>query len=503
MAPLSRKDFLKKTLLGTFGAQACWNTAGSFASAGEPGNRPRDRSYAQSLPVAGQYDVVVAGGGLAGVAAACAAARAGARTAMIEAQAFAGGVATATMEATMSNLFHNAEGEQVVGGRPLELVERLVALGATTPTWPQQPYHITFDIELAKRAMDMMLEAAGVDVYFGTIVTDALMVENHVTGVVISNRSGNQTLGAKCVVDATGDADVAHYAGVPLRAGTSPNSFMFRLGNVDFDKLVAFFQENPGEYGHGRHPVRSVEGMLAFYEAGYFILEHYGEKLQKTLGDAMQRGEYSKTWGPFHDMHAFKMSGIREKKTLNVNTGMVAVTGVDGKELSDLLRQGRAMAHHVADFLRKHLPGLENSFVVHTSTMLGLRQTRWLHADFTLTEATYGTPLKDAIGRGVALRRWRKDSEMFDIPLRCMLPPKTDGLILGSGRSTSSVPAEMLRIQPVTMLVGQGAGVSAAVAVRDGVRVRDVDIGRVQQVLAEQGVKPFQNSTQPAERVGS
>jgi len=490
MDQLSRKAFLRKTVLGTLGAQACLAGPNGFASAEEQGNQQRDRSYVKSLPMAGQFDVVVVGGGLAGVAAACAAARAGARTAMIEAQAFAGGVATATMEATMSNRFHNAAGEQVIGGRPLELVEKLVALGATTPTWPRQRFHITFDIELAKLAMDMMLEEAGVDVYYGTIVTDAAMSDSRVTGVVISNRSGNQRLEAKCVVDATGDADVAHYAGVPLRAGKMTNSFMFRLGNVDFERMVAFFRDNPDEYGEGR----SVENMLAFYEAGYFILEHYGKKLQKTVEDAIQRGEYSRECGPFHHMHAFKMSGICAKKTLNVNTGMVRVAGVDGKELSGLLIQGRAMAHHVAGFLQKHLPGCENSFVVHTSTMLGLRHTRFLAADFTLTTKLYGTPFDDAVGRGVAHPKWRKESGFFDIPLRCMLPPATDGLIVGSGRATSSTPAELLRIQPVTMIVGQGAGVAAAVAVRDGVRVRDVDVPAVQEALAQQGVNLFQKS---------
>ena len=489
MDELTRRAFLKTTLLGTLGTQACFLNIKSLALAQERGEKvmANDKAFANSLPVAGQYDVVVAGGGLAGVAAASAAARAGASTALIEAQAFAGGVATATMEATMCNHFHNAAGELVIGGRPLELVERLVKLGAATSTWPRQKFHITFDIELAKLAMDEMLEEAGVDIYYGTIVTDATMSQNKVTGVVISNRSGNQSLSAKCVVDATGDADVAHYAGVPLRIGPMANSFMFRLGNVDYDKLVAFFVDNPDEYGIGR----SVKNMLDFYEEGYFILEHYGKKLEKTVQEAIKRGEYSAKWGPFHDMHAFKMSGIRAKKTLNVNTGMVRLEEPDGKVLSDLLRDGRKMSHYAAEFLRTHLPGCEDTFVVHTSTMLGVRRTRWLDADFTLTSELYGQKFDDAVGRGVARGRHRKDSEFFDIPLRCMLPPATDGLIMGSGRSTSSDPAELLRIQPVTMIVGQGAGACAAVAAREGVPVRDVDIPLVQQTLSKQGVKVF------------
>ena len=117
MGKLTRRAFLRRTLLGTLGAEACFVNLGSFLSAQEKGERimENDKSYANSLPVAGQYDVVVAGGGLAGVGAACAAGRAGARTALIEAQAFAGGVATATMEATMCNHFHNASNSHSLG----------------------------------------------------------------------------------------------------------------------------------------------------------------------------------------------------------------------------------------------------------------------------------------------------------------------------------------------------------------------------------------------------
>jgi ribulose 1,5-bisphosphate synthetase/thiazole synthase len=439
--------------------------------------------YDRELRIAGEYDVVVAGGGLAGVSAATAAALAGAKTAIIEQQSFAGGVATATMEGTMCRHFHSRTGELVVGGRALELVECLVRMGATTKNWPSHNFHITFDIEPAKLAMDEMLEDAGVDIYYGTTVTDVLMENRTVRGPVVSNRSGNQAMRAGCVIDATGDADVAHYANAPLRKGRSGNSFMFRLANVDMDRLVAFFRDNPEEYGIGR----SVDDMLGFYDDGYFILEHYGDKLRKTVGEAIERGEYAREWGPFHDMHAFKMSGVRALKTLNVNTGMIRIEAPDGKTLSDILRQGRKMAFHVASFLKGHLPGCEHSSIVHTSTMLGLRHTRWLDGEFTLTEELYGQPFDDAVGWGVALRKWCSDQDIFDVPLRCMLPKDVEGLIVGSGRSTSSTPAEMLRVESVTMIVGQGAGVAAAVSVRDGVPVREVDTVRVRKALQEQG----------------
>ena len=139
------------------------------------------------------------------------------------------------------------------------------------------------------------------------------------------------------------------------------------------------------------------------------------------------------------------------------------------------------MSFHVAGFLKERLPGCEHSFVVATSTSLGLRRTRWLKTDFVMTDDLFGQHFEDAVGRGVTYGR-----APYDLPLRCMLPSTVDGLIIGSGRSTSSDPAERLRVQPATMIVGQSAGVCAAVAVKTGRLVRDVDVHAVQDALRAQ-----------------
>jgi len=258
---------------------------------------------------------------------------------------------------------------------------------------------------------------------------------------------------------------------------------MFRLGNVDLDKMVDFFEANPEEYA------RSMDAMRRFYkDTGILIVDHYGDKLKKTVHGAIEEGRYSGQWGSFFDMHAFKMSGFRDTRSLAVNTGMIKLPEFDNKRLSDILREGRKMSHHVAAFLKKNLPGCENSFIVSTSNALGIRRTRWLKGEYTLTPEEYGKIFTDSVGRGVTIKRWGAGSETFDVPLRCMLPPNVEGLIIGSGRSTASNPAELLRIQPVTMIVGQGAGVAAAVSVQAGTAVRDVDTADVRRVLQKQGV---------------
>jgi hypothetical protein len=186
------------------------------------------------------------------------------------------------------------------------------------------------------------------------------------------------------------------------------------------------------------------------------------------------------------------MHGIRWNRTLVVNTGYFRLAEPEGRALSDYTRQGRKLARHVAAFLREHLPGCADSFVAATANAPGLRRTRWLKAEFTLTRKVYnaGPRFDDAVGRGVIItsgRLYRTD-RMFDVPLRCLLPRKVEGLVVGSGRSAAADQAEMLRVQPVTMIVGQGAGAVAAVCARDGSAPRRVNIQAVQDALRKQGV---------------
>ena len=161
------------------------------------------------VTVVKEVDVVVAGGGLAGVCAAAAAARAGARTLLVERNVFAGGNATAGLERSVCNYFHDTKHELVVGGCPLEFIERLVALGAASKNWSGNRGHIVFDVELGKLALDQMLEDAEVDVLYDTLAADAIVEGDRLRGIIVQNRSGRQAILAGCVVDATGDADVA------------------------------------------------------------------------------------------------------------------------------------------------------------------------------------------------------------------------------------------------------------------------------------------------------
>lgn len=440
------------------------------------------------------YDVVVAGGGLAGVCAATVAARAGARTLLIEKQAYAGGIATASLEPSICNYFRNSEGEFVLGGCPRELIDRMVENCAVSRNWWRHRGHVIFDIELGKLAMDRMLEDAGVDILYDTLVTGALMEGRRVVGLQIANRSGLQTVRAGCVVDATGDDDVAHYAGAKLRTGGASHSVVFRLGNVDIDALVDYIRRNPSEHFTDRDVgLTHQEAMELYEDTGTCLFHHFAAKKMRLVQDPIERGEYTPEWGRFYHMDAFQMHGIRWNNTLVINTGFFNLETPDAREISDVLREGRRMAHHVASFARKNFPGCENSFVLATPDAPGIRRTRWLDGEYTLDRESYdtGPTFDDAVGRGVVMTPspMHPTDRSFDIPLRCLLPREVDGLLIGSGRGASCDPAELLRVMPVTMATGQGAGVAAAVAAMAGTTVREVDMTKVQSELERQGVK--------------
>jgi hypothetical protein len=285
---------------------------------------------------------------------------------------------------------------------------------------------------------------------------------------------------------------VAARAGVALHIAPTEHSSLFRLGGVDVDALARYLKANPDEYITGIDIAMSFDEAMAFYDdTGILFLNHGCGRRMTLIQDAIARGEYAKEWNGVRGMDAFQIHAMRGNSTMIVNTGFFGLDEPEAQALSDLLRRGRKQAHYVADFLRKTLPGLERSFVIATPNATGLRRTRYLKTYFTLTRELYDTApsYDDRIGRGVVVGKGqlRITNETFDIPLRCILPPRIDGLLIGSGRSASCMPAELLRTMPVTMTVGQGAGVTASVAVNQGVQPRKTNLAAVQAELGRQG----------------
>lgn len=467
------------------------------------------REPARDLPVRAKVDVLVCGGGLGGVSAAVAAARAGARTMLVERNGFPGGVATAGMCCSVFNYLYTPKHEPLVKGNSLEFIDRLAAAEGYGTKWREHKGHIIFDVERGKLVLTELLEEAGVQYLWDTTVCGAFMDTEGTTiqGVAIESKSGREALLAEVVVDATGDADVAALAGAPVHTlrdiPGAKHSFVFRIGNVDLDAFVQYFLDHPDQYPEHMDVDWSLDEAVAQYrQVGTFLFPHGGGMQMDIIKQGVERGEYPTKIGVHDTIDALQMHAIRDLGVVHVITGFLKLSDLNIAEITRGMADGRRMAFQVTDFFRRHMPGFSRAAVVNTADDLGIRASRWLDGDFVFTKEMRGTPVRfpDAIGRGVVEefrvkhpgpRAWATEvltDASFDIPYRCLLPRKVDGLVMGAGRSISAQDPHLLRIMAVTMIVGQGAGVAAAMSARAGCTPREVQIGAVQEELRRQGV---------------
>ena len=405
---------------------------------------------AREIPVTREADVVVVGGGPAGLVAAVAAARNGARTVLVEQFGYLGGTATASLMACINGFRNQVEpdGTQVVRGIAEEIVLRLKQLdGLGRSPYPQKAYATTpgeleysyaVDTEKLKYVTLRMCVDAGVDLMFHTWFCDSVVEGGAVRGVIVENKSGRQALMARCVVDASGDGDVAARAGAEFwqtahdEAPRLNDSLMYRI-----------------EFGRQR-----PEGTFA-----------------------CDFGSHAVVWGP----------GVGEP-----------INGADGDELSRGEIDTRLRVYE--DFAAKQAqhPELADARVVETPPLLGVRQTRFLEGEYTLTaeDAIEGRRFDDvvavspcAIIHYYGYRRYL-EHEGYDIPYRCLVPKRLDGLLV-AGRCISSrqQPYESHRAMVNIMAIGQAAGTAAALCAAEGVRPRELDVRRLQETLVSQGAE--------------
>ena len=439
----------------------------------------------------GETDVLVVGGGPAGLGAAVAAADAGARVVLAERYGFLGGNATAALVMPLMS-FHtdkgaraqrpsgtilpsdHGPGEPVVHGVLKRLLERLVAVGGAIPPSLATGYVVPFDPEWFKLVALELLDAAGVEFLFHAFASGVLPNND---GVVFETKSGPVVIRAKVIVDCTGDGDVAVQAGAPFEVGrfdglVQPMTLMFRVNEFRRAAFEAYVRDNPKEW-------RGVHGLWALVRR------------------ATEAGELDL---PREDMLFFATPHERE---VSVNsTRVTRVLGADVWDLSYAEWCSRRQMRQIAAFLRRYVPGFEESYVVQSGVQIGVRETRRVLGDYQLNaddvlgarkfddaiaRGAYPVDIHNPKGSGTLLKRL-PPGEAYDIPLRCLLPKNTERLIV-AGRCISGTHEahSSYRVMPIVMGTGQAAGVCAALAARRNAPVRAIPAGEVQRELLRQG----------------
>lgn len=435
--------------------------------------RMKDSILAQSqqIPVVAQTDVVVIGGGAAGVTAAVSAARNGCSVTLLERYHHLGGMASGGMVLVLDDMV-NEGNEIVTTGIVDEFVNRMEKQdGAVYPppedlqtNWdmwqkwsrwgcidfhktgmPQPIIHaVAFDPDAWKRVSLDLVKESGVNLRLHSWFSEALVEDGKVTGVICQTKLGRQAIRAKMVIDASGDLDVAASAGASFIDGQYIVTTVFRLCDVDTDRAEAFEYSEPEAY------------------------KKLDREARRVIGGA---------WG---------MWWLKTPLPGIVWCNCPHMPGYDGMSPEDMVAaeyEGRERMMNLLKFAQQNIPGFENAKMLGAAEQMGVRQTRLLQGEYVVTKKDVQSRLHfaDSVCRG-------RD---YYTPYRALLPKGIDNLIVaGRHYSVDSDAQKMSREIPPCMSQGEAAGVAVSLAINADCALRDVDARQIQKQMRAQGADP-------------
>lgn len=414
-----------------------------------------------------KYDVIVVGGGLAGCGAALSAARNGSSVLLVERiNALGGAPCTQAINPFMANATRMPDSGEVVElsqGILLELIGELKAANAVHPV-----YTNVFNPEYLKIILNKKMKEAGVELLFNSYLVSAKREGNKVTSITVVNKSGLMELEADYFIDTTGDADLTVDAGFPTRLGRpgdnlcQPMTLCFAIGGVDQEKfnavshtIVARWNEEKKK-GYIKNP---MDGIMIFHSC---------------------------------------FPGI-----VNLNaTRIVKRNPVDAFDVTAADIEAREQMVELHDFLKNHIEGFENSMILSSAIQTGVRESRMIDGEHVLTseELVACTVFEDAIAAGNydidihnpegsgTSHYFFPQGQYYTIPYRSLIPKDAENLLV-AGRciSTTHEAQASIRILRIVCALGEAAGTAAALAVKCGCPVKNVDISALQSQLKKQG----------------
>ena len=455
------------------------------------------------IPIMAETDVLVVGGGPAGLSAALAAAREGVNTMLVERFGCFGGVITQSMIGTIAWYRYantvdaggiGLEFEQrakdmeasinVIGSvKNKEMVERLEHEGLMVNG---EPTYEVLDTEFFKYIADKLLQEAGVVPVLHCTAVDVFMDGNEIKGIITESKSGRQAIKAKRIIDATGDADIAHHSGAPFRKNPKNElmevSVNFGCSGVKIGKFLMYIYLNSGSIGDWGETSGKEEDSFSTY-----LVEPFNKA--KEAGEIPEDVNIESYWGSYTD--------AGEISSFNA----IHMFDVDPTDVWDLTKaeiEGRKRVIMAVDALKKYTPGFKKARLRTIGASLGIRESRKIVGAYNLTENDVRNEARfnDSIGicpefiDGYGVAILPTTGRYFHVPYGIILPQKVENLlVVGRCVAGDKISHAATRQMVCCTVTGQGAGIAAAMSVKDNVMCRQVDISRVQKALKEQGVR--------------
>lgn len=422
------------------------------------------------------YDVIVCGGGPAGFAAAYSAAKEGAKTILIEQLSSIGGMATSGM---MSHWTGDSEGP---------LLDLLLNLSKDTDI--DYNYYKNkvlkakniINPEKLKLVMFELLESVNVEILLYTMCTSIIKEDNKIKGIIINNKSGEKEIYGDIIIDATGDGDIAYKAGVEYTLGREednkmqPVSLMFKIGGVDYENAIF-----PGEFEDN---IETKYGKIQDLAKTY---------LPSPMGHVL--------------LYPTSLPGV---VTVNM-TNCININGTLTEEITKAEIICRKQIPKIINFIKKYIPGYEKCYLLSTASLIGVRETRHFLGEYTITEKDIQEAVKfedwiatrcyfnfdihSLTGPGLDKNGSQtifeeKYKEKYTIPLKAVIPKKIDNLLLcGRNISGTHKAHSNYRVMPICINIGEGVGIVGALASKNKISPRNINVKEVQNILIKRGIK--------------